>query len=110
MKKIILSAFALLAIVASVWSQAPVTVAANITTNTTWTKNNTYLLNGFIYVKNGATLTIEPGTTIKGDKTTRSTLIVTRGSKIIADGTREQPIVFTSNEATPKTGRRIFEG
>jgi len=104
MKKIILSALAVWAIVTSVWSQTPVTVNANITTNTTWTKNNTYLLNGFIYVKNGATLTIEPGTTIKGDKTTRSTLIITRGAKIIADGTREQPIVFTSNEAAPKTG------
>lgn len=84
--------------------QAQIRVSGNITANTTWTKDNTYLLQGFVYVKNGATLTIEPGTVIKGDKTSRSTLIITRGAKIIADGTREQPIVFTSNEAAPRTG------
>ena len=42
-----------------------VTVSGEITTNTTWTNDNIYLLNGFVYVEDGATLTIEPGTLIK---------------------------------------------
>lgn len=73
--------------------------AGSITTNTTWTSSNTYLLDGWVYVKNGATLTIEPGTVIRGDYANKGTLIIERGSKIIAQGTASQPIVFTSNEA-----------
>jgi PKD repeat protein len=73
---------------------AQVVVNSDITTNTTWTNNNIYLLQGgCLYVTNNATLTIEPGTIIKGDQ---AALIISRGSKIIADGTREMPIVFTS--------------
>ena len=76
-----------------------VTVAAQtITTNTTWTRNNIYLLNGFVYVDNGATLTIESGTIIKGDLTNKGTLIIRQGAKINAIGTPNQPIVFTSNQ------------
>ena len=85
-------------------AMAQVTVSGDITTNTTWSKTNTYLLNGFVYVKNGATLTIEAGTVIKGDNLSKATLIVTRGSKIIAEGTADQPIVFTSNQASPTYG------
>ena len=55
-----------------------------------------YLLKGFVYVKDGATLTIEPGTVIMGDKATKGTLIVERGGKIMAEGTAAKPIVFTS--------------
>ncbi len=69
-----------------------------IKSNTTWTSNNTYLLNGWIYVKNNATLTIQPGTVIRGDYTNKGALIIERGSKLIAEGTTSQPIVFTSNE------------
>jgi hypothetical protein len=86
------------------FAQALETVSGAITQNTTWTKSKTYLLTGFVYVKSGATLTIEPGTTIKGDKTSKGTLIVTRGAKIVADGKRSQPIVFTSNETNPAPG------
>ncbi|MEZ4891924.1 MAG: hypothetical protein R2778_02785 [Saprospiraceae bacterium] len=57
-----------------------------------------------MYVTNNATLTIEPGTTIKGDRNTKGTLIITRGSKIIADGNAGDPIVFTSNESSPTYG------
>lgn len=75
-----------------------VNVSGDITVNTTWTKNNEYLLNGFVYVKNGATLTIEPGTLIKGDKASKATIIITRTGKINAAGTAAEPIVFTSNQ------------
>ncbi len=71
-------------------------VSGNLTVNTTFTNDNTYLLKGFVYVKSGATLTIQPGTIIYGDKDTKGALIVEQGAKIIADGTSAQPIVFTS--------------
>jgi hypothetical protein len=75
-----------------------VNVTSNITTNTTWTSNNVYHLNdAIIYVKPGATLTIEPGTIIRGSG--KGTLVIERGAKIIAQGTVSQPIVFTSNNA-----------
>ena len=76
-----------------------ITVSGNISANTAWTADNSYLLMGFVYVTDGATLTIEPGTLIKGDKVTKGSLIIQRGGKLIADGTLAQPIVFTSNEA-----------
>ncbi|MFM2286466.1 MAG: hypothetical protein RLZZ543_1963 [Bacteroidota bacterium] len=76
-----------------------VNVSANITSNTTWTANNVYLLQGQIYVQNNATLTIEPGTIIQGDiNTAGSGLFITKGAKLIANGTVSQPIVFTSNQ------------
>ncbi len=71
--------------------------------NLTLIASKKYLLKGFVYVTDGFTLTIEPGTIIKGDKDTKSTLIIERGAKIIADGTADKPIVFTSNK--PKGSR-----
>jgi len=75
-----------------------VIVNSNITTNTTWTNSNVYILVGYIYVTNGAQLTINPGTIIQGDSATLGSLIITRGSKIHAVGTACQPIVFTSEK------------
>jgi len=79
------------------------TVKGSITSNTTWAAKNKYLIEGFLYVEAGATLTIEPGTIIKGDKSTKGTLIIKPGAKIIAEGTQSKPIVFTSNQ--PKGSR-----
>lgn len=73
-------------------------------TNTTLYKRNTYLINGPVYVTNGATLTIEAGTVIKGDAESNSVLVITKGSKIIADGKETDPIVFTSNKQEKKAG------
>lgn len=84
---------------ASIVSAQVITVNGDVTTNTTWTNNNIYLLVGDVIVKNGATLTIEPGTLIKGDKPTIGRLIVSRTGAINANGTAERPIVFTSNQA-----------
>ncbi|MRS63687.1 T9SS C-terminal target domain-containing protein [Larkinella terrae] len=74
-------------------------VSGNITTNTTWAAKNQYLLKGFVYVQPGVTLTIEPGTVIKGDQASKASLFILPGAKIIADGTKAKPIVFTSNQA-----------
>ena len=81
----------------TVYPATVTTVSADITTNTTW--SGVVLLQNKVYVKNNATLTIQPGTIIRGDKLTQATLIITRGAKINAAGTAANPIVFTSNEA-----------
>ncbi|MDR1091079.1 MAG: hypothetical protein LBL79_08390 [Prevotella sp.] len=62
-------------------------------------KKGTYVLKGWVYIEDGATLTIEPGTVIKGDKATKAAIIAKRGGKLIAKGTVSEPIVFTSNQA-----------
>ena len=62
-------------------------------------KKGTYTLKGWVYIANGAELTIEPGTIIKGDKETKAALIAERGGKLIAQGTASEPIVFTSEQA-----------
>lgn len=74
-------------------------VKQNITTNTTWTKNNVYQLGGRITVVSGATLTIEAGTIIKGEAGTganATALLIARGGTLIAQGTATAPIIFTS--------------
>ena len=69
-----------------------------IETNYTLTNDKTYLLKGYVYVTNNATLTIEPGTIIRGDDESCGTLIITKGAKIVANGTKINPIIFTSNK------------
>ncbi|MRR22561.1 Ig domain-containing protein, partial [bacterium] len=58
-----------------------ITVSGDITADTRWYSQAKYHLSGFVYVKNNATLTIEPGTIIKGISNTKATLIIERGSK-----------------------------
>lgn len=83
--------------VPAVTSKPVVTVTGSITANQSWTADKIYLLSGFVYVRSGATVTIAPGTVIKGDKLSKGTLIFEPGSKIQAQGTASQPIIFTSN-------------
>ncbi|HEY0977144.1 MAG TPA: hypothetical protein VGE21_06700 [Flavobacteriales bacterium] len=75
-----------------------VTIDQPISSTTTWTADRKYLIKGFVEVELGATLTIQPGTVIFGDKATKGTLIINRGAKLIAVGTPSSPIVFTSAE------------
>jgi Secretion system C-terminal sorting domain len=79
-------------------SAATITVTGPITANTSWTNNNTYILSGPVYVKNAATLTVQPGTLIVGQFSTQGSLVIERDARIIADGTPAQPIVFTSEQ------------
>ena len=73
-------------------------IAANITSDRTLYRDTTYTLQGFIQVANGATLTIQAGTRIEGDyNTVGSALFITRGARIVANGTAAEPIVFTSS-------------
>ena len=80
----------------TVYPVTTTTVSTDITTSITW--SGVILLQNKIYVKNNATLTIAPGTIIRGDKPTQGSLIVTRGAKLNAIGTLASPIIFTSNE------------
>lgn len=66
--------------------------------NKTLTADKVWTLKGYVYVPNGITLTIEPGTVIKSDKTEKGALCVERGGKIQASGTADKPIVFTSGQ------------
>ena len=75
-----------------------------ITANRTLKADYTYKLRGLVYVTNGAILTIEPGTKIVGEAGKNGGLIITRSCKIIADGTPEKPIVFTSEKSAPARG------
>lgn len=69
-----------------------------------FTKDKTYRLRGYVYVTDGATLTIEPGTKIVSNKDSAGVLVIYRDATIVADGTAENPIVFTSREASPSPG------
>jgi len=77
------------------------TLAGNISANMTLTSDTVWTLDGLVVVESGVTLTIEPGTVIAGlDGTGDNTsyMIVDKGAKIIADGTAEKPIIFTSTK------------
>jgi hypothetical protein len=79
------------------------TITGNITSDVTWKASEQYALGGYVYVKSGATLTIEAGTVIKSSKI-QSALIVENGAKIIARGTASNPIIFTSGTSNPRRG------
>lgn len=82
------------------------TLAGEISEDRTLSADKEYKLSGGVHVKDGATLTIEAGTVIKSDpdEPTVAYLLVEPGGNIMAKGTADKPIVFTSGEATPKAG------
>ena len=116
-------------------NRSVVQVSADVTTNTTWSAANIYQLTRIISVGNAATLTIEPGTLITGAPITVgqapavTALMVLRGARVNALGTRTAPIVMTSsaaagsrapgdwgglivvgNASSNRTGRTVVEG
>lgn len=77
-----------------------VATVTGIPLSRTFYSDTTYVLQGYVKVSNGATLTIQPGTKIVGDTNVLgSSLWILRGSKIMAEGTADHPIVFTSERA-----------
>ena len=77
-------------------------LSGEITADKTLTADKVWVLNGLVAVKNGATLTIEPGTTVVGKAGTgaaTSYMVVDKGSKIVAEGTLAKPIIFKSETA-----------
>lgn len=94
-----------------------VTVTSSVQQNTTWTSDKLYVLRGGIFVTSGNTLTIEPGTVILGSQegVDLSFLSVSRGARLVANGTWARPIVFTSdrqagNRNTGDWGGLILHG
>lgn len=88
-----------------------VNVATDITANTTWTADKAYLLNKpGVFVREGATLTIEPGAFVYGSQAQKAALIVDRGAKVIADGTSFRPIVFTTDTPVGDRTRGLWGG
>jgi len=73
-------------------------ITGKITTSRYFARG-TYILKGYVYVTEGATITFEAGTIVKSDITEKGALIIERGAKIIADGRANSPIVFTSGKA-----------
>ncbi|MHC1703631.1 MAG: Ig-like domain-containing protein [Tenuifilaceae bacterium] len=82
-----------------------ITLQGEVKGNRTLSADSVYLLKGFVYVIDGATLTIPAGTIIKGEKATMGSLIIEKGGKINAQGTSAKPIVFTSNQ---EVGARTY--
>ncbi|GHV00002.1 hypothetical protein FACS1894159_04950 [Bacteroidia bacterium] len=69
--------------------------------NYTLDASKTYILRGWVYIADGASITIPAGTVIKGLKSNDikgSSLIVEQGGRIHATGTPEHPVVFTSDQ------------
>ena len=109
--------------VAAAWSGGAVTSQSNIvceenrcqlsgriTSDTTLTANNVYLLNGAVFVEAPARLTIEAGTTIYGQSETNGTLVISRGAQILANGTAAAPIVMTSDQLVGERARGDWGG
>ena len=98
-KNLLLTLLGAVSVCQSFAQAAPTTtVQDSIAADTHWTNDKQYLLKGYVYVTAGHTLTIDSGCIIKGDKDTKGSLIVERGAKIYANGTKTAPIVFTSNQ------------
>lgn len=83
-----------------------ITLQGRINADTVLRKQNTYILKGLVYIVGNHTMTIEPGTTIKGSFSGSdvAALIITRGSKLNAAGTASEPIIFTSAAPNPQSG------
>lgn len=100
MKNIIKSAIAA-SLAASSLSAAVIEVTAPITTPTVWTSANEYVLTDIIFVRD-TTLTIEAGTIVRGEPRSTSVstdpgaLVITRSAQIVANGTPNAPIIFTT--------------
>jgi len=90
-----------------IWGQlSPVdsVLEGNINSNAFLTNSKRYLLRGFVNVNPPAVLTIQAGTIIYGEKSSKGTLIVNRGAKLVANGTQNKPITFTSQQAQSLRG------
>ena len=90
-----------------------IVLEGEITEDMTLTRDYNYLLNGAVFIGNDTSetvLTIEPGTMIMGSTERLSFLSIRRGSKIMAEGTAEMPIVFTSDRLSAERRRSDWGG
>jgi len=88
-------------------------LTGTITESLTLTADTEWVLRGGVFIGNDVdetVLTIEPGTTIYGETSTKGFLTITRGSKIMAEGTSDAPIVFTSSKEIGQRARGDWGG
>ena len=82
-----------------------VTLSGKITKDTTLFAKDVNYLSGVVYITKGVTLTVEAGAKVLGKTGLDvASLVITRGAKIIAKGTAENPIVFSSASQNPQSG------
>ena len=120
--KYLLSIIAVFSIVLADHENLPVSIqAGNISDNATWSADSVYYLNDQVFVKSGATLTIEAGTTILGKydanysaSNPAPVLVIEQGAKIDAQGTAANPITFRSeldeDDVSYGNGRGLWGG
>ncbi len=87
-----------------------IVVTGSVSGTESWTNNFYYVLRGAVFVPAGATLNIQAGTRVIGESGSVGTLIMLRGGRLNAIGTREQPIVFTSDQAIGDRNRGDWGG
>ncbi len=87
-----------------------IVVTGRINGTESWTNNFYYVLRGAVFVESGATLNIQAGTRVIGESGSVGTLIVLRGGRLNAIGTRQQPIVFTSDQPIGSRSRGDWGG
>lgn len=80
------------------YNKGTILVEGEITDSTIWYTDYYYLLRGNVYVRSGAVLLIDTGVVIFGEAATNGTLIVQKGAQILAEGTPETPVIFTSDQ------------
>jgi hypothetical protein len=85
-------------------------VTGSITGTEHWTSTNYYVLRGAVFVEDGGTLNIAAGTRVIGEAGSVGTLIVKRGGRLNAIGTRTAPIVFTSDQPAGSRARGDWGG
>lgn len=112
MSKTLISAIALAAALSAVPAAGmPAdTLKGAITADKTLDNDKPWVISGYVTVDSPAVLTIEPGTTIMGQKSTKGTLAIKPGAKIIAEGTKADPITFTSDEPDTSKTRGSWGG
>ena len=87
-----------------------IVVTGSITGKETWSNTYYYVLRGAVFVEEGATLNIAAGTRVIGESGSVGTLIVRRGGRLNAIGTRTAPVVFTSDQAVGSRARGDWGG
>ncbi|GAA4972472.1 multidrug transporter [Algibacter aquimarinus] len=79
-------------------------IGGTLTENLTLVTGTEYDLTSGLIVPEGITLTIEPGVVVKATTGSDVYVAIQQGGTIMAEGTSSNPIVFTSNSATPNPG------
>lgn len=85
-------------------------ITSDITSNTTWTAGNTYLVKGVIHVTSGNALTIQNNVVVLFEKSSFAGLVVDKNAKLIVSGTDTNPVVFTSDQESSCKAPGDFAG